>query len=175
MGAPKDTPARLAAAAAAIANARGGRRGAPQIANILEMLPHKLLEEVLEDARVALDAAHAADPIIPPDRSDPAAERIHLAARIGVDLEAQAVVLIDVARDGTITGSTWAAQPGTPSEAIAEWTRGLTAHAISLVPFQTAFGWGCGGTPTPLTAEQLTSLNDAGRAYAARATAAEGR
>lgn len=44
-------------AAAAIANARGGRRGMPAIANVLELLPPNLREEVLEDARAALEAA----------------------------------------------------------------------------------------------------------------------
>jgi len=47
-------------AAAAIANARGGRRGAPPIRNILETLEQlspKLHAEVLEDAEAALRAA----------------------------------------------------------------------------------------------------------------------
>jgi len=47
------------AAAAAIANARGGRRGVPEISNILEVLPEKLREEVIEDAEAALAAAEA--------------------------------------------------------------------------------------------------------------------
>jgi len=42
--------------AAAIANARGMRRGVPTITNILELLPGKLLVEVIEDAGAALDA-----------------------------------------------------------------------------------------------------------------------
>lgn len=49
-------------AAAAIANARAGRRGAPPIANILEALERvspKLLVEVTEDAEAALKAAFA--------------------------------------------------------------------------------------------------------------------
>ena len=45
------------AAAAAIANERGGRRGAPPIVNVLDVLPAKLREEVLEDAHAALEAA----------------------------------------------------------------------------------------------------------------------
>jgi len=49
----------IEAAAAAIANARGGRRGVPEIVNILDMLPEKLRDEVLEDAEVALKAALA--------------------------------------------------------------------------------------------------------------------
>jgi malic enzyme len=49
----------IEAASAAIANTRGGRRGAPEICNILEILPEKLKAEVLEDAEVALTAALA--------------------------------------------------------------------------------------------------------------------
>lgn len=49
----------IEAAAAAIANARGGRRGVPEIVNILDMLPEKLRDEVLEDAEAALNAALA--------------------------------------------------------------------------------------------------------------------
>lgn len=60
MAAPTITPAMIKAAAAAIANARGGRRGAPEIVNVLDMLPEKLRAEVLEDAEAALKAALAA-------------------------------------------------------------------------------------------------------------------
>lgn len=56
----------IRAAAAAIANARGGRRGAPSITNILDVLQGmqvggraSLYDEVMEDARAALDAAAA--------------------------------------------------------------------------------------------------------------------
>ena len=48
-------------AAAAIANARGDRRGVPEIVNILDMLPEKLRDEVLEDAEAALTAALATE------------------------------------------------------------------------------------------------------------------
>jgi hypothetical protein len=37
-------------AAAAIANARGNRRGVPTITNILDVLPQKLRDEVMDDA-----------------------------------------------------------------------------------------------------------------------------
>lgn len=50
---------RVRAAAAAIANARGNRRGVPTIINILDLLPRHLVDEVMEDARVALQAAEA--------------------------------------------------------------------------------------------------------------------
>ena len=55
--------AEIEAAAAAIANARGGRRGAPAVSNILEILKRiqggKLHDEVMEDAKAALEAAES--------------------------------------------------------------------------------------------------------------------
>lgn len=51
------TGSQIRSAAAAIANARGGRKGVPVISNILDVLPPKLVDEVLEDAKAALDAA----------------------------------------------------------------------------------------------------------------------
>jgi hypothetical protein len=51
-------------AAAAIANARGGRRGAPVVSNVLDILPSHLREEVVEDATKALEAvADFKDPV----------------------------------------------------------------------------------------------------------------
>jgi hypothetical protein len=51
----------IEAAAAAIANARGARRGVPAVANILEVLQGfaggKLYREVMQDAEAALEAA----------------------------------------------------------------------------------------------------------------------
>lgn len=52
----------IEAAAAAIANVRAGRRGAPPIANILEtfeQLAPEIFNEVVEDAQAALEAALA--------------------------------------------------------------------------------------------------------------------
>jgi len=51
----------IARAAAAIANARGNRRGAPDVANVLEVLPQKLFDEVMGDGRAALEAVGFAD------------------------------------------------------------------------------------------------------------------
>ena len=54
--------------AAAIANARGGRRGAPPVANVLDILKGikggKLYDEVMEDARAMVEALVAA-PLTP--------------------------------------------------------------------------------------------------------------
>ncbi|MDH2313092.1 hypothetical protein [Methylobacterium brachiatum] len=163
-------PARLREAAAAIANARAGRRGAPAIVNVLDVLPAELFDNVVEDARAALDAAAAATPDPSERPADPGKLRINVAAAAGLDLDAQAVVLIDVARDGTVTVSTYARLPGTPAKAIAEWAAGLERHALSVVPFRTVFGWGRGGLPTPLTAAERASLGEAAQAYADRNT-----
>lgn len=54
------TDSQIKAAATAIANARGARRGVPVISNILEVLPQKLVDEVMEDAKAALEAAEKA-------------------------------------------------------------------------------------------------------------------
>lgn len=55
------TQSQIEAAAAAIANARAGRRGAPPITNVLDMLKRmsggRLYDEVIEDAKAALAAA----------------------------------------------------------------------------------------------------------------------
>ncbi|MEW6626890.1 MAG: hypothetical protein AB1431_08895 [Pseudomonadota bacterium] len=59
------THAMIEAAAAAIANARGSRRGVPAVSNILPMLARvlpKLHAEVMEDAEAALRAAGAVSP-----------------------------------------------------------------------------------------------------------------
>jgi hypothetical protein len=59
------THAMIEAAAAAIANARGSRRGVPAVSNILptlERLLPKLHAEVMEDAEAALRAAGAVSP-----------------------------------------------------------------------------------------------------------------
>lgn len=58
------TEKHIEAAAAAIANARAARRGAPAVSNVLVLLKTinggKLYDEVMEDARAALDAAEGA-------------------------------------------------------------------------------------------------------------------
>jgi hypothetical protein len=62
----KPSPAAIHAAAAAIANARAGRRGAPRITNVLDILKSlkdvTVYQEVLADAEAALRAASAVKP-----------------------------------------------------------------------------------------------------------------
>lgn len=164
-------PGRLRAAATGLLNARRNLAGLRSDPDVLEGLSETEFIQAVEETRAALGSADAVDPAIEPLANDErGAARIRLAATVGLDLRAQAVVLLDVAADGTVGVSTWARGAGTPSEAIAEWARGLEAHAITVVPFQTVFGWGCGGRPTPLTPEQRATLSEAGRAYADRNT-----
>lgn len=160
-------PARLQAAAAAIANARGMRRGAPTISNILDALPQKLFAEVVEDAQAALDAADAAAPEKPVERAAPQDFRVSLAAFAALDLRAVALVMLDVQRDGSVHVSTWAQGSGTPSRALAEWGQGLGKN-LPVIPFRTVFGCGTGGRPTPLTAAERDQLVGPGLAYAER-------
>lgn len=47
----------IRAAAAAIANCRRARAGIPNMANVLDMIPAEIQAAMLEDARVALEAA----------------------------------------------------------------------------------------------------------------------
>lgn len=54
-------PETVRRAAAAIANVRGGRRGMPQIANVLELIGPKLTAEVLEDAQAVAEELHLVD------------------------------------------------------------------------------------------------------------------
>jgi hypothetical protein len=57
----KQDRVRVMKAAAALANARGMRKGLPAIRNILDMLPQSLREEIIEDAEEALEAAGLAE------------------------------------------------------------------------------------------------------------------
>lgn len=50
----------LRAAATAIANARAGRHGMPDIKNVLMAIPKHLVDEVMEDAGAALEAVESA-------------------------------------------------------------------------------------------------------------------
>lgn len=54
------TDAIIELGAAAIANARGGRRGMPPISNVLAMLPPNLRAEVLDDMKAVVSAIDAA-------------------------------------------------------------------------------------------------------------------
>ena len=70
--------------------------------------------------------------------------------------DCQAVVVISVGRDGTISTVSYGEDKG-KCDAIGEWTRSLWPAVFSIIPFQTVFGWGCNGLPTPVTEEQIAN------------------
>lgn len=57
----KPTPAQVDAAAEAILNARGMRRGVPKIINVLAFVPPQIAADAREDAGDALDAVGFVD------------------------------------------------------------------------------------------------------------------
>lgn len=65
--------------------------------------------------------------------------------------------------DGGIDTATWGSSREA-CDAIAAW-RDASWEYVSAAPFQTWFGWGNGGVPKRLSAEELDSLGESGRAY----------
>lgn len=70
------------------------------------------------------------------------------------DLEA--VVVLGVAADGTVSMAAWAATPK-KRVAIDEWALWVWRNALRPDPFETVFGAGHGGKPTPLPGEGGTN------------------
>ena len=60
----------------------------------------------------------------------------------------QAVVVLTVERDGTVTVVSYG-EDKPKCKAIGDWAQGLWKYAVSIRPFQTVFGWGNGGVPKP--------------------------
>lgn len=82
-------------------------------------------------------------------------------------LDQQAVVIVGVERDGTVTVVSYG-ETKAKCDSIGEWAQGLWRNAVSAVPFQTRFGWGNEGVPKPLSAAELAQLGPNGRAFAQR-------
>lgn len=80
--------------------------------------------------------------------------KISDARMIAKKLDQQAVVILGVERDGTVTVVTYG-ENKEKCKAIGDWGQGLWKYAVSLIPFQTVFGWGNGGVPKPV--ERLPS------------------
>lgn len=70
------------------------------------------------------------------------------AERIAKDNDHQAVVVLTVERDGTVTVVSYG-ETKAKCKAIGDWSQGLWKYAVTLIPFQTVFGWGNGGIPKP--------------------------
>jgi hypothetical protein len=66
----------------------------------------------------------------------------------------RAVVILSVQQSGTIQVDTYGDSKAT-CEVIGTWGQGLLGRGLSVVPFQTTFGWGWGGVPHTVTNEQI--------------------
>lgn len=70
---------------------------------------------------------------------------------------AQGVMIFMIRADGVIDSATY----GKDAQAcrfVDEWRNGVADTTLSVVPFQTYFGWGNDGAPKALTAKELASL-----------------
>ena len=102
----------VAAAAAAIANARAGRRSAPAIANILDVLPVELFAAVVEDARAALKASAEVGTAAPASQHPRGPLNAADASALGKRLDAGTLVILSRDRASRPTAAVWAAGAG---------------------------------------------------------------
>ena len=68
----------------------------------------------------------------------------------------QALVVIGVERDGTVTIVSYG-ETKNKCQAIGWWAKGLS-NILSIAPFRTIFGWGNSGIPKSLDDTELVSL-----------------
>ena len=81
--------------------------------------------------------------------------------KLAGDRDQQAIIAYCVERDGTVTCVTYG-ENKLKCAAAGWFGQGALDHILSIVPFQTVFGWGKGGKPTPLTDEQLDEIKASG-------------
>ena len=73
----------------------------------------------------------------------------------------QAIVVLTVERNGNVSVVTYG-EDKAKCKAIGDWGQGLWRYAVSLIPFQTVFGWGYNGVPTDVIKDdQPLNLADA--------------
>lgn len=65
---------------------------------------------------------------------------------IADDKDLQAIVVLTVERNGNVSVVTYG-ETKAKCKAIGDWGQGLWRHAVSIIPFQTVFGWGNDGKP----------------------------
>jgi len=71
--------------------------------------------------------------------------------------DGQAAVIILVRKDGVIDTVTYG-ETKEKCKVIGWWAKLVGDKGLSVVPFQTIFGWGNGGVPKPLTDEERKSV-----------------
>ena len=79
--------------------------------------------------------------------------------KLAKDRDQQAIIAYCIQRDGTVRCVTYG-EDKLKCNAAGWWGQGLLDNIISIVPFQTVFGWGTRGVPTGLTKKQLTMLGE---------------
>ena len=65
---------------------------------------------------------------------------------LAIKHDMQAIVLLTVERNGTVSVVTYG-ENVEKCKAIGDWGQGLWKHCVSLIPFQSVFGWGNNGVP----------------------------
>ncbi len=78
--------------------------------------------------------------------------------------DAQAVVIMRVERDGTVTLSTYG-ENTLKCNVIGEWAKKSIWGQIARIPFETLFGWGNNGVPKALEKREYMSLSPGGKEY----------
>lgn len=77
----------------------------------------------------------------------------------------QGTIIIGITKTGSIEYHTYG-ENKQKSNILGTWMSQWFKKAFTAIPFQTHFGWGNDGEPTPLTEEEWKSLTDAGKAWA---------
>lgn len=89
----------------------------------------------------------------------------NILARTAVDIHAcRGAVILGLHTDGIAEVATWGGDAA-DCKRLGRWA-GRELEALPRVPFTTWWGFGAGGTPTPLTAEELATLSPQARAWA---------
>lgn len=81
-----------------------------------------------------------------------------------VSNDLQAVAIVSVMQDGTINVSTYGSTKFNCA-VIGDWGQGLLGRGLSVVPFQTAFGWGNNGIPHAVSPSQLEAASPEAQEY----------
>lgn len=80
-------------------------------------------------------------------------------------LNSQAVMVLEIDKAGQAAAVVYAHEEK-KYHAMTRWVSGVLRFNLSKIPFQTVFGYGTGGKPTPLTAAEFDELPIEGRIFA---------
>lgn len=86
------------------------------------------------------------------------------AKRLAQTRDLQACCIVTVARDGTVGWHTYG-EDRRKCGVIGRWMKAWMERAITVVPFETVFGWGNGGIAKPLTQSQIDAMHPSAVAW----------